>query len=222
MSMQYTYTSLRQAIQDYAEDTDPDFTDNLDDFIAKAETRVLRDLDLETFEQWLNVTISGANRNVVKPADAIVVNDLWFRDPSAQKWTECPRRSFEFCLRYSPTESVVGAPKFYSEFDEADIYVVPTPDQSYSGGNAKVRVTIRPTGLASGNENTWLGDNVGDMLFDACMIEAHTFLKNGPKMQEAATKYQSLLPGIEREIEDIVRKKYKELNAPNQEKGADD
>lgn len=222
MSIVYTYTTLRASIQSYAEDTDPDFTDNLDDFIAKAESRVLRDLDLETFEQWLDVTISGANRNVAKPADTVVVNDLWFRDPSAQKWTECPRRSFEYCLRYSPTESVVGAPKFYSEFDEDDLYVVPTPDQSYSGGNAKVRVTIRPTQLSGSNESTWISDNVGDMLFDACMIEAHTFLKNGPKMKEAATKYQSLLPGIAREIEQIVRKKYKELNAPKAQEGADD
>lgn len=222
MAIQYTYTSLRAAIQGYAEDTDIDFTNKLDDMIGKAETRVLRDLDLELFEQWLLVTVSGSNRNVVKPADTIVINDLWIRNPSDQKWTELPRRSFEYCLSYAPTESVTGVPKFYSEFDADDIYVVPTPDQSYSGGNARARCTIRPTMLSGSNENSWLGDNLGDMLFDACMIEAYVFLKNGPKMTEAATKYQSLLPGIEREMEQATRKVYKELNAKDLKEGADD
>ena len=32
---------------------------------------------------------------MVKPADVIVINDLWVRDPSAQKWIELPRRSLE-------------------------------------------------------------------------------------------------------------------------------
>jgi hypothetical protein len=220
MSIQYTYTSLTDAIKSYAEDTDPDFVAELPDFVGKAETRLLRDLDLELFEQWIQVTVSGSIRLVTKPADAIEINDLWIRDPSTQKWIECPRRSFEYCIAYAPTESTLGVPAYYSEFDEDDIYVVPTPDQSYSGGNARVRATIRPTGLSASNENTWLGDNMGDMLFEASMIEAQTFLKNPAKVQEHAGKYQSLLPAIAREIEQIVRKRYKELDTGK--KGADE
>lgn len=222
MATQYTYATLKTAIQDYAEDTETKFTSNIDDFISKAELRVLRELDLALFEQWLEVTVSGGNRNVVKPSDVMVVNDVWVRNPSTLKWIELPRRSFEYCLTYAPTESATGVPRFYSEFDADDIYVVPTPDQSYSGGNAKVRCTIRPTQLSSGNTSTWLSDNVGDLLFEACMIEAHTFLKNGSKMKEAASKYQSLMPGIERELEQINRRVYKELNAKNLPEGADD
>jgi hypothetical protein len=220
MSIQYTHTTLTEAIKDWAEDTDPDFVANINDFIAKAETRLLRDLDLELFEQWLQVTISGTIRLVTKPADVIEINDLWFRDPSTQKWIECPRRSFEYCVAYAPTEATLGTPRFYSEFDETDFYVVPTPDQTYSGGNARIRATIRPTGLSASNENTWLGDNMADMLFDACMIEAQTFLKNPAKMQEHATRYQTLIPGIAREVDQIVRRRYKQLSGGKQ--GADD
>ena len=73
------------------------------------------------FEGWQLVTVSGGNRNVVKPADTIAVNELWVRSPSDLKWLECPRRSFGYALSYSPTESVTGVPRFYSEFDEDDI-----------------------------------------------------------------------------------------------------
>lgn len=220
MSISYTYTSLTAIIQSYAEDSDVDFVDNIPDMIAKAETRILRDLDLEMFEQWIEVTISGSDRLVTKPADAIEINDVWLRTPSGQKWTELPRRSFEYCLAFAPIESEESQPLYYSEYDEDSIYVVPTPDQSYTSGNARVRATIRPTALSADNENTWLGDNVADMLFQACMIEAWDFLKNPSKVQAAAVAYQSLVPSIAIEIEEIVRKVYKGLNKSKQ--GADD
>lgn len=220
MSIQYTYTSLTAVIQSYAEDSDVDYVANIPDFIAKAETRILRDLDLELFEQWVQVTVSGSDRLVTKPTDAVEINDVWIRTPSGLKWTELPRRSFEYCLAYAPIESEEAQPRYYSEYDEDFIYIVPTPDQSYTAGNARVRATIRPTGLSASNENTWLGDKMADLLFHACMIEAWDFLKNAAKVQGAATKYQSLIPSLSREIEDIVRKQYKALN--NQKQGADD
>jgi len=220
MSISYTYTSLTAAMQSFAEDDDADFVAEIPDLIGKAELRVLRDLDLELFEQWVEVTVSGANRAVTKPTGAIEINDLWVRDPTTLKWIECPRRSYEYCLMFAPTEATQGVPKFYSEFDETTIYVVPTPDQSYSGGNARVRATIRPDGLDGDTENTWLGDNMGDILFAACMIEAYDFLKHQEAMEKAATKYESLIPGLVKETEDIQRKQYKQLSSRKQ--GADD
>ena len=222
MSITYTYASLTATIKSYAEDTDADFVANIDDMIAKAETRILRDLDLELFEAWSLVTVSSGTRNVAKPTNAIEVNDVWIRNPATKEWVELPRRSFEYCLLYAPVEAQMGVPAFYCEFDEDDIYVVPTPDQSYSGGNARVRATIRPTGLSSSNTTSWLSNNVADLLFHACIIEAQNFLKNPKKIEEAAGMYQSLIQQIALEVEQIRRKTYKRLNAPQQQKGADD
>ncbi len=222
MSLTYTYATLTAVIKSYSEDTDANFVANIDDMIAKAETRILRDLDLELFEAWSQVTVSSGTRNVVKPTNTIEVNDVWIRNPATKEWVELPRRTFEYCLLYAPVEAAVGVPAFYSEYDEDDIYVVPTPDQSYSGGNARVRATIRPTGLSSSNTTSWLGSNVADLLFHACMIEAHNFLKNPKKIEEAASMYQSLIQQIALEIEQIRRPTYKRLNAPQQQKGADD
>lgn len=220
MSISYDYDGLKAAIRTYAEDDDPDFIAELDDFIAKAETRVLRDLDLEQFEAWQSITISGGDRNVAKPADTIVVNSVFIRDPSAQSWMEVPRRGFEYCIMYSPVETAQDVPEYFSELDADTIMVVPTPNQSYSGGNARARCTIRPTGLSDANTTTWLSTNVGDFLFEACMIEAYTYLKHTEAREGAAQKYQSLIPGMQRELEDIMRKEYKNLDTRKQ--GADD
>ena len=212
MSISYTYTTLTAAILAYAEDSDTEFVAKTDDFIGKAELRIIRDLDLECFEQWLNVTISGSDRTVSKPSDVVDVQELFVRNPSTLKWTSCPRRSFDYCTMYAPTESVTGMPVYFSEYDPDTIYVVPTPDQSYTAGNAKVRAIIRPTGLSGSNETSHLGNHFGDLLFQACMIEAYEFLKNAPAMQQAATKYQSLAPALAVELEDVQRAKYKALN----------
>jgi len=219
MSIQYTYNSLVAAMQAFSEDTDMDFLANIDDMIGKGETRILRDIDLEVFEQWLEVTVSGGSRVVSKPSDVIHINELFVRTPSVLDWIDCPRRGFEYCIQYAPNENLTGVPKFFSEFDETDFYVVPTPDQSYSGGNARIRATIRPTGLGMSNQSTWLGDNYGDILFAAVMIEVYDFLKHQGAMEKAATKYQSLVPGLQVEMEDNQRRQYKGLNT--RKEGAD-
>jgi len=220
MGITYTYATLTAAILTFAEDSDVEFVAQTDDFIGKAEQRVLRDLDLECFEQWLEVTISGSDRTVSKPTDVIDVTALFVRNPSTLKWFECPRRSFEYVTMYSPTEATTGVPAYYSEYDPDQIYVVPTPDQTYTNGNAKVRALIRPTGLSSSNTTSHLGNHFADILFQACMIEAYEYLKNKDAMGNAATKYQSLVPSLTEELEDVKRVKYKGINKEQQ--GADD
>lgn len=219
MSIQYTYDTLRDDLQSYAEDSDTEFVAEIPTFIAKAETRVLRDLNLEIFEDWTGVLISAGDRLVDKPTDAIAVNALFYRDPSTQEWIDVPRRSFQYCVLYSPNENTEAAPAHFASYDEDQIYVVPTPDQTYSTTNAKALVTIRPSGLGSSNQTTWLSEHVGDLLFCACMIEVYDYLKHPDKLEEQANKYQSLVPGLILEFESLIRPAYKDLN--NRRKGAD-
>ncbi len=220
MSISYTYTSLVAIIKSFASDTETEFVAAIPDFIAKAESRILSDLDLECFEQWINVTISGSDRTVSKGADVIDVQALFVRNPSTLKWFECPRRSFEYCTMYAPTEATTGVPAFYAEFDPDTIYVVPTPDKSYANGNARIRAIIRPTGLGESNETTHISENFAGLLYQGCMIEVYEFLKNKESMQSAAQKYQSLVPGLTKELEDVQRVKYKAINKGKE--GADD
>lgn len=224
MSVTYTYAQLTAVIKTYAEDTDADYVAQIDDFIAKAETRILRDLDLELFEAWSLVTISSGSRTVPKPTNTVVINDLFVRTPGGQKWVEVPRRSYEYCIMFAPKEASTAFPIYYAELDGTNIYVVPTPDQAYASGNARVRATIRPMGLGSSNTTSWMGDNVADLLFHACMIEAHNYLKNPAKVKEAADMYNSLIMQIAKEIEQARRPTYKRLNASEEQpaKGADD
>ena len=47
--MSFTYDSLKQAIQDYTENTETTFVNNLDVFIKNTEERILKIAQLEVF-----------------------------------------------------------------------------------------------------------------------------------------------------------------------------
>ena len=78
-----------------------------------------------------------------------------------------------------PTESITAAPSegfayFAMQTDQVAV-VAPTPDRSYT---VEVTGTFRPVGMSSSTPMTWLGDNLPDLLFYACMIEATGYLRD--------------------------------------------
>lgn len=219
--MKYTYTTIRNAIIAYADDAgDPEFVSNLDDFIGKGHSRCARDLDLENSEQWIDLEIAAGDRNVSKGAGVAHVNAVFVRDPTDLEWAEVVRRSFEWLILYAPVESVQARPVYYASKDDEQIYLAPTPDQTYGSGNAKARVTARSEVLSSNKTETFISVHYGDLLFHACMIEAKEFQKNEQGARWYASKYESLIPSTAREIEDVRRKRYKNLNTGAQ--AADD
>lgn len=213
MSFTTTYDELESAMQSWSADPSTDYVAEIPKMISRAESRILKDLDLEIWEQDLGIIVSAGSRTATKPTDAIFVNEVFIRDPSSLIWKEVPKRSFSYCRMYAPYESDVDVPEYFAESSEDGLTFVPTPSKTYNTSNAKARCVIRPTGLSSENQNTWIGDHQADLLFQACMIEAYNYLKHPAKLQEAASMYQSLLPGISREMEDTVRKRYRALNS---------
>lgn len=213
MAHAYTYAQLSSAITGWAADTDTEFVAEIDRFISRAELRILRDLDFEFWQEELAVTVSASSRVVTKPSAAVHVHELFIRGPSSLRWVEVLKRSKPYCRLYSPVESEEASPKYFAEDSETSVYVVPTPNQTFSTSNAKALCTVRPTPMSASNATTWIGDNLPDLLFEACMIEAYDYLKHPAKMEEAAKKYQSLLPGISKDAKDTLRKMYTPLNS---------
>ena len=49
--MSFTYTSLKQAIQDYTNNTETLFVNNLDRFIQQSEERIFKNVNLPAFKK---------------------------------------------------------------------------------------------------------------------------------------------------------------------------
>jgi len=108
------------------------------------------------------------------------------------------RRTYEWCLDFEPDETATAEPKYYAEFTETDFFVVPPPDIAYG---FELRQIQTPDALAPGNQNTWLGDNAGDLLLYACLLASDEFLISDPSdIDTWRQSYGELMPARKIEL----------------------
>lgn len=173
MSTSHTYTTLTNAIKDWEEDTGAQFQAQLDTIIGLGEVKLLRDLEIELFNAKYPATITSGNQSVARRTEFIAIRTVSIITASG-KYKALEPQTNEFLDEYWKNSTALGEPEYYTEFDEASIRMVPTPDQAYSGF---VRGIVRPAQLSSGVASTWLSQKCGDLLFWACLIAGEIFLK---------------------------------------------
>ena len=59
--MAFTYTELQQAIQDYTENNETTFVNNIPVFIRLAEERILKSVQLNLFQKNVSGVMANAN-----------------------------------------------------------------------------------------------------------------------------------------------------------------
>ena len=67
--MAYTFTTLKQAIQDYTENTETTFVNNLARFIVQAEERIYRSVAVPDLRKVVTASLVASQRFLSKPAD---------------------------------------------------------------------------------------------------------------------------------------------------------
>ena len=67
--MAFTFTTLKTAIQDYTENTETTFTNNLTRFILNSEERIFKECQLESFRQNSTGTTTEDIKFLAKPSD---------------------------------------------------------------------------------------------------------------------------------------------------------
>ena len=74
--MSFTYSQLKQAIQDYAENTETSFVSNLPVFIRNAEERILKTVQLTEFRRNVTANVTLGNRFLSMPSDYLSTYSL--------------------------------------------------------------------------------------------------------------------------------------------------
>lgn len=198
----FTYNELLEALQTWPEDTGDEYTDDLPRIISLGELRLVVDLNLEIFDQThRDIPVTGNNRSVNKPEGTITTR--FMRVIVGGRSYPVYLRTQDWCESYAPDEALLGEPKFFYEKSESQWGLVPTPNQNML---ALAKVVIRPEGLSDSNQNTWLGDHVGDLLFCCCLMEAEQWIKADDRYGDMKTKYyEELLPTRRMELQALIR-----------------
>lgn len=215
MSLQWTATELTAKLQQFLEDDDLEFAGSIPDIINLGEIRVLRDLDLAMFSREQGYSTVVQTATITKPNEYLTdyqpgLRAITIREGGRNHMLEL--RSLEWINDYSVEDvGFYARPKYYAELDESTWVVAPVPDSSYSGN---IYWTSRPTPLAiTTNESNWLSDNVGDLLFKACLAESEQFLKSDDRIAIWKTDYAELLPRVKRELYPLINTRYPRVGA---------
>lgn len=207
----FSYDELVQALQDWPQNDsgeDGEYVDNIPRIIGLGELRLVKDLNLDIFDAIEYLVLDTSEVRVDKPNDWIATRGMWrytgiFEGTPTGEREPLHQRSLGFLRRYVSDNTVEAAPIYFNEISETEFEFQQPADDQYT---LELHYIRRPEGLADDNQNTWLGDHVGDVLFLACLMEAENFLKADDRYSDMRTQYyEEKLPVARAELRSLIR-----------------
>ena len=193
--MSFTFAQLKSAIQDYTENTETSFVNNLSTFIRLAEERILKSVQLSLFRKNATASTTANNKYYACPSDYLAPFSLSFAGSDGDKFF-VDFKDPTFLQTYTPDATTTGAPRYYSVFDISNFMLAPTPDTTYTG---ELHYFYRPTSLTAGSDSgtTWLSINAEIALLYGSLIEAYIYMKGEQDvMGMYDAKFKEALMGI--------------------------
>ena len=177
--MSFTFDSLKQAIQDYTENFETTFVNNLPIFIRAAEERILKSVQLNLFMRNQIGAMTSGNQYLGAPSDFLAPFSLTLTNSGDKEFLEF--KDLSFIETFHPDYTVTGKPRYYAQFDVGNFILAPTPNQDYP---VEVQYLFRPASLTSGagTGTTWLSENAELSLLYGSLVEAYIFMKGEQDM----------------------------------------
>tara|TARA_Y100000401_G_scaffold114472_1_gene116552 strand:+ start:888 stop:1742 length:855 start_codon:yes stop_codon:yes gene_type:complete len=142
--MSFTYTTLKDALKNYTQNTEDLFLNSMDMFIRLAEERILKSTQLNVFQKNVTGTLSTGSPYLAVPSDFLSPHSLSVTNNSLYEYLQF--KELEFVQSYNPNSATTGTPKYYGQFDVNYFVIAPTPDSTYT---VDLSYFYRPSSLTS-------------------------------------------------------------------------
>jgi len=175
--MSFTLTTLKTAIQDYADNSETSFVNNLPNFIKASEEKIFKSIDLDIFRKNVTSAFTSSDAFLTVPADYLASFSLQITTSGSEDFLL--QKDVNFIREYAPSSSTTGVPKYYARFDEDNFIVAPTPNSNYT---LQLNYYFRPASLTAGADSgtTWISTNAPFALLYGSLVEASIFMKSEP------------------------------------------
>tara|TARA_R110000765_G_scaffold78877_2_gene155292 strand:- start:186 stop:830 length:645 start_codon:yes stop_codon:yes gene_type:complete len=171
--MAFTFTTLKTAIQDYTDNSETTFTNQLTRFILNSEERILKECQLDVFRRNATGSAASGTKFLTKPSDFLAPFSLSVVKDSSNEFLLY--KQVTFLQDYTPNPATTGTPEYYADWDDEAFLLAPTPDESYT---MELHYFYRPPSITTvSTGTTWLGDNAELALLYGALVEAYTFMK---------------------------------------------
>ena len=206
--MAFTYGELKQAIQDYTENDETSFVNNIPLFIRLSEERILKSVQLSLFQKNATAQTISGQKYLAAPSDFLAPYSLALTVNGNEEFLLF--KDADFVQTYTPDASVTGVPKYYAQFDVDNFILGPTPNAAYT---AELHYLYRPASITAGSDSgtTWLSENAEIALLYGALVEAYIYMKGdaglmndyNKRLQEAVVSLKQL--GEAKETTDMYR-----------------
>jgi hypothetical protein len=133
------YVQLYQAIQDYSENTESLFVNNIPVFVKEAEERIYNSVQIPSLRKNVTGTLTASNSYLSCPDDYLSTYSLAVIDGATGAYSYLLNKDVNFIREAYPTPTSTGMPKYYALFgsqysnpNELSFIVGPTPNSAYS------------------------------------------------------------------------------------------
>ena len=175
--MSFTLATLKTAIQDYADNSETSFVNNLSNFIKASEEKIFKSIDLDIFRKNVTSAFTSSDPFLTVPADYLASFSLQITTSGSEDFLL--QKDVNFIREYAPSSSTTGVPKYYARFDEDNFIIAPTPNSNYT---LQLNYYFRPASLTAGADSgtTWISTNAPFALLYGSLVEASIFMKSEP------------------------------------------
>ena len=175
--MSVTKAPLPTAIQDYTDNSETTFVNNIPNFVKAAEEKILKSVDLDYFRKNVTSALTSSDAFLTVPADYLASFSLQITTSGSESFLL--QKDVNFLREYTPASTTTGLPKYYARFDEDNFILAPTPNSNYA---IQLNYFYRPASLTAGSDSgtTWVSTNAPFALLYGSLVEAYTFMKGEP------------------------------------------
>ena len=179
--MSFTYGELKTATQDFTENTETSFVNNLPVFIRSAEDRVFTLADLELFRKNAvsQLTVGDPYLNV--PLDYLAPFSLQITTANHKQFLDF--KDVNFIQQYDIDYGSTARPEYYGIYDVDNFILGPTPNIAY---DVELHYYYRPASITAGLDSatSWLSENAPNALLYGSLVEAYTYMKGEQDMMQ--------------------------------------
>ena len=175
--MSFTKATLTTAIQDYTDNSETTFVNNIPNFVKAAEEKILKSVDLDYFRKNVTSSLTSSDEFLTVPSDYLASFSLQITTSGSESFLL--QKDVNFLREYTPASTTTGLPKYYARFDEDNFILAPTPNSNYT---IQLNYFYRPASLTAGSDSgtTWVSTNAPFDLLYGSIVEAYTFMKGEP------------------------------------------
>jgi hypothetical protein len=166
------YEELRLAVQQYMENDEDTFLDNIDLFIRMAETAIFQQMEFPSVRKQAEGLVTVVNTSTITlPDDALALYS--FAVVAAGQFKYLDQKDDGFGRTMYPDPTFTGVPRYYEFRGQKQLDLYPTPAAAYP---TDLWYYHNPDSIVE-TDTSFLGDSCEEALLSATLLRAAVYLK---------------------------------------------